>query len=99
MKKKNEVVSKLGWSGAEPRDGVSDGSTGSLSFFYEWPHWEGIMHSFLLGLILYAMYRFATQASERTLGNVLLFTIVVGLDAQLHHMINARSGRGTTYGL
>ena len=103
MKKTNEVAangiarSGLGWSGAGSTSGALSESMGSL--LYEWPHWEGIMHHFMLGLIVYAMYRFATQTSDRTLANILLFTVVVGLDAQLHHMINVRSGRGTSYGI
>lgn len=64
---------------------------------YEWKQWEGIMHHFLLILILYAMYVFITKPTERKLSNVLLFTIVVALDALLHHFINRKNNQATSY--
>lgn len=83
-------------SGGGPGGGAGGGSLGVM---YEWPHWEGIMHHVLLALILYALYVFYTQPSERKLCNVLLFTVVVAIDGLLHHFINRKNNQHTSYGL
>ena len=68
-----------------------------LHKFYEWRNWEGIMHNFLFILILYILYKFITNSKERTLTNILLFTIIVGIDTLLHQNINIRNNKTTHY--
>lgn len=68
-----------------------------LHKFYEWKNWEGIMHIFLFILILYILYKFITNSKERTLTNILLFTIIVGIDTLLHQNINTRNNKTTRY--
>lgn len=61
--------------------------------WFEWPHWEGIMHYVYLGAIAYAMYLWIKRKGERTLNNVLLFAIAFGVDTLVHAQINARNRR------
>ena len=60
----------------------------NLQSFYEWYHWETIMHSLLFTLILYSIYMFYTKKQERTLTNILLFTLIVGMDTLIHQNSN-----------
>ena len=65
--------------------------------FYEWPKWEGIMHNILFLLILYIIYLLIFNKKERTLTNILLFTIVISIDTLLHQNINIRNNNQTNY--
>ena len=68
-----------------------------LKNFYEWGKWEGLMHHFLLLLVIYIMYLFAVNKSERTLPNILLFTIIISVDTVIHQIINIRNQTTTSY--
>jgi len=68
-----------------------------LKNFYEWGKWEGLMHHFLLLLVIYIMYLFAVNKSERTLTNILLFAIVISVDTVIHQIINIRNKTTTSY--
>jgi len=68
-----------------------------LKQFYEWPKWEGIMHNFLLLLIIYIMYIFTSYKKNRTLSNLLLFTIIIAIDTLIHQNINIKNNKNTTY--
>jgi len=67
-----------------------------LKKFYEWSKWEGIMHNVLLLLIIYIMYSFFDK-KERTLSNILLFTIIISIDTLIHQNINIRNHKATNY--
>ena len=69
----------------------------ALKQFYEWSKWEGIMHNILLLLIIYILYLFFVTKKERTLSNILLFTIIISIDTLLHQNINMRNNQLTTY--
>ena len=68
-----------------------------LKKFYEWSKWEGIMHNILFLLILYIIYLLIVSKKERTLTNILLFTIVISIDTLLHQNINIRNSKQTNY--
>ncbi len=68
-----------------------------LRKFYEWGNWEGIMHNVLLLLILYVMYLFVVSKKDRTLTNILLFTIIISVDTLIHQNINIRNNEITNY--
>ena len=70
---------------------------GILKNFYEWSKWEGIMHNFLLLLVIYILYLFIVTKQERTLTNILLFTIIISIDTLLHQNINIRNHKATNY--
>lgn len=55
-----------------------------LQTFYEWPKWPGLLHSLFFALILYSIYVFVVSPTQRTLTNVLLFTLVIGVDIVSH---------------
>ena len=65
--------------------------------FYEWSKWEGIMHNILLLLVIYILYLFIVNKQERTLTNILLFTIIISIDTLLHQNINIRNRKTTSY--
>ena len=65
--------------------------------FYEWSKWEGIMHNLLLLLVIYIMYLFFVNKKERTLTNILLFTIIISIDTLIHQNINIRNHKETSY--
>ena len=69
----------------------------NLKTFYEWEKWEGLMHNMLLFLFIYIIYIFVVNKQERTLTNILLFTIVIGIDTLIHQLINIRNKKTTTY--
>jgi hypothetical protein len=69
----------------------------TLKNFYEWSKWEGLMHNLLLLLVIYIMYLFAVNKSERTLPNILLFTIIISVDTVIHQIINIRNQTTTSY--
>ena len=69
----------------------------TLKNFYECPKWEGIMHNILLLLVIYILYLFIVNKQERTLTNILLFTIIISIDTLLHQNINIRNHKETTY--
>ena len=68
-----------------------------LKNFYEWSKWEGIMHNILLLLIIYIIYSLFVNKKERTLTNILLFTIIISIDTLLHQNINIRNQEPTSY--
>jgi len=55
------------------------------------------MHNFLLLLVIYIMYLFCVNKQERTLTNILLFTIIIGVDTVIHQIINIRNQNTTSY--
>jgi hypothetical protein len=65
--------------------------------FYEWAKWEGIMHNLLLLLIIYIIYLFIVNEKERTLANILLFTIIIAIDTLIHQNINIKNHKNTSY--
>jgi hypothetical protein len=67
--------------------------------FYEWENWPGIMHHFLLILVIYISYNLIITRKERTLTNLLLFSIVLGIDVIIHQIINMRNNKDTSYHL
>ena len=68
-----------------------------LKKFYEWSKWEGILHNLLFSLVIYILYLFFVTKQERTLTNILLFTIIISMDTLLHQNINIRNHTSTTY--
>ena len=68
-----------------------------LKKFYEWPKWEGLMHNLLFSLVIYILYLFFVNKQERTLTNILLFTIIISIDTLLHRNINIRNHKATNY--
>lgn len=69
----------------------------TLKNFYEWSKWEGIMHHVLLLLLIYILYIFVVNKKERTLLNILLFTIIISIDTLIHQNINIRNHKETNY--
>lgn len=69
----------------------------ALKNFYEWSKWEGIMHNILLLLMIYILYSFFVNKKERTLPNILLFTIIVSIETLIHQNINIRNRKQTDY--
>jgi hypothetical protein len=69
----------------------------TLETFYEWSKWEGIMHNILLLLGIYILYLFYVNKKERTLSNILLFTIIISIDTLIHQNINIRNHKKTNY--
>jgi hypothetical protein len=68
-----------------------------LKKFYEWSKWEGIRHNILLLLVIYILYIFFVNKKERTLLNILLFTIIISIDTLIHQNINIRNHKVTNY--
>ena len=68
-----------------------------LKKFYEWSKLEGIMHNILLLLVIYILYIFFVNKKERTLLNILLFTIIISIDTLIHQNINIRNHKDTNY--
>ena len=68
-----------------------------LKKFYEWSKWEGILHNLLFSLVIYILYLFFVTKQERTLTNILLFTIIISIDTLLHQNINIRNHKTTNY--
>ncbi len=68
-----------------------------LRDFYEWQNWEGIMHNVLCFLIFYSIYLFIVNKRERTITNILLFTIIISIDTLIHQGINIRNNKPTNY--
>jgi len=69
----------------------------TIKSFYEWPKWEGFMHNLLLLLITYILYVFIVNKQERTLPNILLFTIIISVGTLIHQNINIRNHKATNY--
>ena len=68
-----------------------------LIHFYEWKHWEGIMHHSLFFLTLYILYVFYKHKSARKFTNVLLFAIIVSIITLIHLIINIKNNNNTSY--
>ena len=69
----------------------------TLKTFYEWNKWPGKMHNILFLLIIYIIYVLITNKHERKLKNILLFTIVIGIDIIIHQIINYKNNIKTEY--
>ena len=69
----------------------------TLKTFYEWERWEGIMHQILFLLVIYIVYVFIVNSKERTLLNLLLFSIVLDIHLISHQIINIRNNKTTSY--
>lgn len=48
------------------------------------------MHTFLLVLIIYTGYKLIKNKKERTLTNILLFTIIISLDTLINQNSNLK---------
>lgn len=68
-----------------------------LKTFYEWEYWSGIMHNFLFVFTIYIIYLLIINIKERTLLNILLFTILIGIEITIHELINIRNNKITKY--
>lgn len=55
------------------------------------------MHNILLLLVIYILYLFFVNKKERTLPNILLFTIIISIDTLIHQNINIRNHKNTNY--
>ena len=55
------------------------------------------MHNILLLLVIYILYLFFVNKNERTLQNILLFTIIISIDTLIHQNINIRNHKATNY--
>ena len=69
----------------------------TLQMLFEWPNWEGIMHIILCGLILYTSSLLITKSSSRTVTNLLLLSVAVGIDTMIHQNINRGNNTITGY--
>ena len=69
----------------------------TLTKFYEWENWEGIMHQLLFLLVIYIIYVFIVNSKERTMINLLLFSIVLDIHLISHQIINIRNQQTTSY--
>jgi len=49
--------------------------------------WEGIMHNLLLILGIFITYLFIAYPKNRTMTNLLLFTITISIDTLIHQNI------------
>lgn len=68
-----------------------------VQHFYEYKNWEGFLHHIFFALITYCVYTFATNKNERGLSNILLFTLIIGIDTLLHQKINIINNKKTNY--
>ena len=68
-----------------------------LKDFYEWGKWPGIMHNILFLLLIYIIYVFIAHSQERNTTNLLLFSIILGIDIIIHQIINIRNQKTTAY--
>jgi len=55
------------------------------------------MHNLLLILGIYIVYLFARDKQNRTMINILLFTIIIAIDTLIHQNLNTRNGKATSY--
>ena len=55
-----------------------------LHNFFIWPQWEMITHLTLCILTFYILYMFISNKNCRTFSNILLFTIIIGLETLIH---------------
>ena len=55
------------------------------------------MHNILLLLVIYILYIFFVNKKERTLLNILLFTIIISIDTLIHQNINIRNRKVANY--
>lgn len=65
--------------------------------FYEWPHWEGIMHVLFFFLNLLVLYLLLSNKGNRTTTNLILYTILIGIVTAIHQVINLRNNMVTKY--
>ena len=69
----------------------------TIKQFYEWEKWPGLMHHILFLLAIYIIYIFIVNPKERTMLNMLLFSILLGIDIIIHQIINIRNQKITSY--
>lgn len=62
-----------------------------IKTFYEWEKWEGILHNILFMLNIYIIFLFIIDKNNRTITNLLLFTIIIAIDTLIHQNINIRN--------
>ena len=68
-----------------------------LKEFFEWPSWEGFMHMFFFLLNLLVLYLLISNKNNRTMTNLLLYTILIGIVTLVHQVINGRNHMKTDY--
>ena len=68
-----------------------------IKTFYEWEKWEGILHNILFMLNIYIIFLFIINKKNRTITNILLFTIIISIDTLIHQIINIRNNKNTEY--
>ena len=68
-----------------------------IKTFYEWVKWEGILHNILFMLNIYIIFLFIVDKKNRTITNILLFTIIIAIDTLIHQNINIRNKKNTEY--
>ena len=66
-----------------------------IKTFYEWEKWEGILHNILFMLNIYIIFLFIVDKKNRTITNILLFTIIIAIDTLIHQNINIRNNKNT----
>jgi len=59
--------------------------------FFIWPQWEMITHLTLCILTFYILYMLISNKNNRTFSNILLFTIIIGLETLIHQNSNLHS--------
>jgi len=69
----------------------------SLKTFYEWSKWEGLLHSALLILTTYILITLFKVKKARKVSNLILLSIVLGIDILIHQNINIRNNANTHY--
>ena len=69
----------------------------NMKDFYEWPHWEGIMHVLFFLLNLLVLYLLLSNKGNRTTTNLILYTILIGVVTVIHQIINLRNNMVTKY--
>ena len=62
-----------------------------LKEFFEWPLWEGFMHMLFFLLNLLVLYLLVSNKNNRTMTNLLLYTILIGIVTLVHQVINGRN--------
>ena len=62
-----------------------------MKSFIEWHRWTDIMHYLLFVLTVYVVFVVLTKKQERTTTNMLLLSILVGLEVVIHEMVNKRN--------
>ena len=59
----------------------------------EWHLWSDIMHYILFFLTVYVFYIILNKHKERTTKNIILLSILVGIEVIIHEMINRKKDK------